>query len=134
LEVFTSLLTVAEVVKVGDEKPDEAMKRKIERLILSGRDGIKVVGLNPSIATLARDLCSDDGIKGRSADRVHLATAIHVGCAEFLTFDDKLEKRVKKKEARGCKLLLPSKSLLLPTEYRATDMFEAKGAEEKKPR
>lgn len=133
LEVFTSLLTVAEVTKAGDDKPDDSMKRRIERLILSGRDGIKVVGLNPAIAMLARDLCTDDGIKGRSADRVHLATAIHVGVTEFLTFDAKLEKRVKKKDVRGCKLILPSKSLLLPTQYRSTDMFEGKGAEEKKP-
>lgn len=134
LEVFTSLLTVAEVTKVGDEKPDEALKRRVERLILSGRDGIKVVGLNPAISMLARDLCTDDGIKGRSADRVHLATAVYVGAKEFLTFDARLEKKIKLKEVRGCKLVTPSKSLLLPTQYRETNMFEGKGAEEKKPR
>jgi len=122
---FTSLLTVAEVVKAGDAPIDDDLKRKIERLILSGRDGLTTVGLSPAIVLKARDLAWNDGLSSvKGADRVHLAAALVAGATEFVSWDNKLGKKIKRSSLNTLTLIEPSKTTQLPDEYRASDLFE----------
>jgi len=124
IEVFTSLFSVTEVLHANGDPVDETLKRRLERLIMSGRDGIKVVGVNPKIAMLSRDLYLDKKLLGRSADRLHIATALYVNAKEFLTLDEKLVGKAERSTMSACKLMAPSKTGLLPAEYRGTDMFK----------
>lgn len=127
LTVFTSLMTVAEVIKAGATPIDDETKRKIERLILSGRDGITTVGLSPLIVLKARDLAWNEGLMSvRGADRIHLAAAIVAGAKEFVSWDNRLGKKVNKSSVSGLQLIEPSATNLLPDEYRTDDLFKAK--------
>lgn len=125
LVMFTSLLTVAEVVKAGDTPIDNDLKRRIERLILSGRDGLTTIGLSPLIVLRARDLAWNDGLSSvKGADRVHLAAAIVSGASEFLSWDNRLGKKLNKSSIGGLRLIEPSSTALLPDDYRSDDLFE----------
>lgn len=127
LQVFTSLLTVAEVVKAGDAPIDDDLKRKIERLILSGRDGVTTIGLAPIITLRARDLAWNDGMSSvKGADRVHFASALVAEAKEFLSWDNRLGKKIKKSALSGVKLISPSETTLLPADYRTDDLFGKK--------
>jgi hypothetical protein len=55
IELFTSMITVAEVVHLGEKPPPADLKPLVERLILSGRDGITSIATSPQIVELARD-------------------------------------------------------------------------------
>jgi hypothetical protein len=61
------MVSVAEIVHLGTKPPPLELKTYIERLILSGRNGIVAVSPSPAIVLLARDLAADDGLwkKGR---------------------------------------------------------------------
>lgn len=127
LTVFTSLLTVAEVIKTkeGDSPIPDDLKKKIERLILSGQDGLTIVALSPAIATKARDLAWDDGMWTiKPIDRIHLASAMIAGAKEFLSWDNRLGKKLKKSDIKTMRLIAPSETLILPGEYRANDLFK----------
>lgn len=125
INIFTSLFTVAEVIKAGDAPLDDALKRRIERLILSGRDGILVVGLTPAIVMKARDLAWNDGLTSvRGADRLHLASAISVGTKEFISWDNRLGKKLDKKSLHGLRLIDPISTTLLPDEFKIDDLFK----------
>lgn len=127
LTAFTSLLTVAEVVKVGDAPIDDEIKRKIERMIMSGRDGLTTVGLSPAIVLKARDLAWDDGLSSvKGADRVHLAAAVIVGAREFISWDNRLGKKLNRQSFGSLKFVEPSGTDQLPSEYRTSDMFDKK--------
>src|SRR5690348_11699840 len=76
LQVYTSTLTVAEVVHVGDVPVADDVKKYLERLLLSGRDGVLAVEPSPFIVELARDLTWQHGIKASAIDRIHIASAI----------------------------------------------------------
>lgn len=122
---YVSLFTVAEVVRAGDAPIDEDFKRKVERLIMSGRDGLQVVGITPRIASKARDLAWEDGLGAiKPPDRVHLASAAAVGAKEFLSSDNRLGKKVNKANVSGIRLIAPSDTLVLPSEYLANDFFK----------
>jgi predicted nucleic acid-binding protein len=125
ITAYTSMLTVAEVIKAGESPADDDLKRKIERLILSGRDGLTTVALTPDITKKARDLAWDDGlISIKGADRIHLASAIDAEAKEFLSWDNRLGKRMAKIDLKGMKLIAPSSSIFLPVEYRTDDLFK----------
>ena len=124
ITAFTSLLTVAEVVKAGDAPIDDETKRKIERLILSGRDGLTTVSLSPAIVLKARDLAWNDGLLSvKGADRVHLAAAIVVGAIEFISWDNRLGKKLKRNSLGSIQLVEPSATNQLPNAYRTDDLF-----------
>lgn len=127
LVVYTSLFTVAEVVKGGSGVVDDALKTKIEKLLLSGRDGVTIVGLTPAISIRARNLAWEHELTGvRGADRVHLASAIQAGAKEFLSWDNRLGKKMANVDLRMIRLIRPSDTQCLPSEYRANDLFGKK--------
>jgi hypothetical protein len=123
LELHTSIITVGEVVHLGDKPPPPDLKPYVERLLLSGRDGIRATAPSPQIILLARDLAVLDGLWERVADRIHVATALTVKAEEFLSVDGRLAKRFGKSDVRGCKIISPSDTSLLPARYRTNDLF-----------
>lgn len=76
IELYTSIITIAEIVHLGEMPPPPDLKPYIERLILSGRNGFIAIAPSPPIVLLARDIATDDGLGGRVADRLHVATAM----------------------------------------------------------
>lgn len=125
MTVYTSLLTVAEVVKASDTSLiSDDIRSKIERLILSGKDGLTVVGISPRIAIRARDLAWVDGLMSvKGADRLHLAAALSVGAKEFLSWDNRLGRKLERSTFQGTRLIDPTNTLLLPDEYRQGGLF-----------
>jgi predicted nucleic acid-binding protein len=123
IELFTSTITVAEVVHLGDKPPPPDLKPYIERLILSGRNGITAIAPSPPIVLLARDLATDEDWWGGAADRLHIATAMSHGIDEFISVDGRLSKLAAKSKVRGLRVIMPSATTLLPDEYRADDLF-----------
>lgn len=83
LELHTSIITVAEVVHLGQTPPPADLKPYVERLLLSGRDGIRATAPTPQIILLARDLAVEENILGGVADRIHIATAMTIGVEEL---------------------------------------------------
>jgi predicted nucleic acid-binding protein len=124
IELHTSILTVAEVVHLGQRPPPADFKPSVERLLLSGRDGIRATAPTPQIILLARDLAVEENIGGGVADRIHVATAMTIGVEELITLDDRLSKRMANSNLRGLRVILPSKSCLLPEKYKTDDLFE----------
>ncbi len=126
ISLYTSIITVAEVLHLGTKPPPPELKPYVERLILSGRNGIIAVAPSPLIVLLARDLAVDDGLWERVADRVHVATALNVGATEFLSVDGRLAKRSGRSQIRSCRIISPSTTTVLPDKYRANDLFDQK--------
>jgi predicted nucleic acid-binding protein len=126
VSLYTSMITVAEVLHLGTKPPPPDLKPYIERLILSGRNGIIAVSPSPVIVLRARDLAIDDGLWERVADRIHVATALAVGATEFLSVDGRLAKRIGRSQVEGCRIISPSGTSSLPSEYRTNDLFQQK--------
>jgi predicted nucleic acid-binding protein len=123
IELHTSIITVGEVVHLGTKPPPADLKPQVERLILSGRNGILATAPTPPIILLARDLAMADGLWERVADRIHVATALTVKAEEFLSVDGRLAKRIGKSDVRGCRIISPANTSLLPDRYRSDDLF-----------
>ena len=128
ISLYTSMITVAEVLHLGTKPPPPDLKPYIERLILSGRNGVVAVAPSPMIVTLARDLAVDEGLWERVADRIHVATALNVGCTEFLSVDDRLAKRIGQSQVHTCRIISPSATSALPMEYKINDLFQGQAA------
>jgi len=123
IELHTSIITVGEVVHLGTKPPPADLKPQVERMILSGRSGILATAPTPPIVLLARDLAMTDGLWERVADRIHVATALTVKAEEFLSVDGRLAKRIGKSDVRGCRIISPANTSLLPDRYRSDDLF-----------
>jgi hypothetical protein len=67
IKLYTSTITIAEVVHIGEKPPPSDLKPYIERLILSGRNGIIAVAPSPQIVLLARDLAGTDDLFPKGA-------------------------------------------------------------------
>ncbi len=123
IELHTSIITVGEVLHLGTKPPPADLKPQVERLILSGRDGIYATAPTPQIVLLARDLAVVDGLWERVADRIHVATALTVNATEFLSVDGRLAKRIGKSNVRNCRIISPASTNLLPAKYLQNDIF-----------
>jgi predicted nucleic acid-binding protein len=123
IELHTSIITVGEVIHLGTKPPPADLKPQVERLLLSGRNGILATAPSPPIILLARDLAVVDGLWERIADRIHVATALTVKAEEFLSVDGRLAKRIGKSDVRGCRIISPASTSLLPDRYRSNDLF-----------
>jgi predicted nucleic acid-binding protein len=130
VELFTSTITVAEVVHLGDKPPPADLKPLIERLILSGRNGIIAVAPSPQIVLLARDLAVEEGLWVGVADRLHVATAMSQGITEFFSVDGRLAKRTGNSLIRSLHIIPPTAATILPQEYRTNDLFKNAGSGE----
>lgn len=126
IDVYTSMLSVAEVLYVDkDERPPGVETRDIiDRLLFSGRDGVKLVGTSPSIAKRARDLAWGSDIYTRSIDLLHVASALECRSTELITLDGRLAKKLNRTEVSGVRLIDPIQTANLPDEYRTDDLFK----------
>ena len=119
IEVITSVLTIAESRRADGEPTDE-VKRLFSSILTSGRV-VKLAQMTQGIAEKARDLHWVNKINLSGADALHVATALLLGCKEFLTFDFKRKSPLKfEKELRALGLLViaPSETTCLPSDYR----------------
>lgn len=120
IRAFTSGLTIAECTSIekGQSKPSEEAKALFRALLLSN----KVVSLvQPDIflCEKARDLRWENEIVLGGADAVHVATALHKECSEFITTDRGILKRAKDLlVAFGLRVVRPSATACLPDDYK----------------
>jgi len=120
---------VAECTHAGDENITDEVKELFVRFLTSGKH---VVLIQPDVfvAEDARDLRWKHKISLSGADALHVASALSVGCKEFLTTDQKRKGplgQADKIAQLGMYVIAPSATGLLPDEYRQTSALETAG-------
>jgi predicted nucleic acid-binding protein len=127
IEIITSTLVIAECLHVGDGFIDETVRDLFEKYLTSGRI-VKPVDAGYFIAIDARDLYWKRQILLSGADAVHVATALKTNCLEFITTDDKINKKSKFTaaipliESAGLRVIRGSETRLLPSQYRQGEL------------
>jgi len=126
IELFTSYLSVSETLYIdkNNKPPNDEIKRLIERFLLSGKDGIKMVSVTPNIAIKARDLAWDYGIYTSTIDLIHVASAIQCEAKELLTLDSGIKNKFSIDSFDKCRVISPNETNLLPQNYRQTNLFQ----------
>jgi hypothetical protein len=87
IEVWASTFIIAECLAVekGDMDVPADVRDTFSRLLASGNP-VKIQAVDVFIAERARDLRWRDQIKcGGGADSIHVATALELGCEEFIS-------------------------------------------------
>lgn len=124
---YTSGFTLVECIGIRESADgsgelifDEEVKRLFSSILASGRSGIIPVQPDYFITKAARDLYWTHGVTCKPADRLHLATAISIGCSELLTLDGRIGVTHRKtiKQKFGLSVITPKETTLLPNEYR----------------
>ena len=120
--VYSSTISVAECTHLKDETREpiitEEIKNRFRAFLLSGR-AITPVLPTPKIMDVARDITWEHSIRASGVDRIHLATAMQMGCGYFLTSDATLIKRATEFEALGLKICMANDAKeLLPNKYK----------------
>ena len=98
----TSVMTVLEVLTGAMRREDDVLVRRYESLF-SESAGLVVLDIDIDIARRAAGLRARYGV--RTADAIHLATALAAGASAFVTTDRRLA-RVKEIEVRVLKAAL----------------------------
>lgn len=122
VELFTSILTVAECTNVGEPEKLEDAKRVYMGLLGSGKAGIRLVQPTLAIAEKARELYWSTPVHLKGADGLHVASALRMGCREFFTCDGKILRSAGTLDTMGLTVCQPSDSLLLPHDYQQTEL------------
>jgi predicted nucleic acid-binding protein len=124
IQVYTSMLSVAECTTIGQglPNPPAEIKRFLDMLLLSGKSGITIVQLRQIIAVRARDLRWASEITVKGADAIHIATAIEMKCDELWTRDDGIGKKRKEIGQLGLKVINPRETTILPENYRNPEL------------
>lgn len=95
-KIITSALTITEVSHIADERNRNRTNATIQQVFedfWSDTTLIEFIDFNERLARQARDLIRqaiDVGMKLRTNDGIHLASAKMAGVAEFFTYDIKL--------------------------------------------
>ena len=116
LHVFTATLTVAECQHAKGICDDRV--QKFFKSILTSGQFVFLVQDTVIIADRARHLRWTHNLSFRGADSVHLASALEMGCLEFLTNDGHFLNKAQEVEKLGIRIVQPHKTALLPSEYR----------------
>jgi predicted nucleic acid-binding protein len=116
LEVFTSVITIAECTHVENEKRLEAAKPLFLGLLASGRP-MKLVQPTLGIAEKARDLIWLGDFKPRGADALHVASALTMQCDELWTGDGKMLRAQGFLSSLHLRVCHARESQLLPAKY-----------------
>lgn len=130
VEVYTSVLSIAECQHVGEETVTAEVKAQFNALLMSGQYA-RLVQVTPFIAQDARDLRWNRNVNLRGADAIHLASALDRKCAEFLTTNGRFEKVDKfsgQLSQSGLAVLRGRDTKLLPSKYRQIDWEKSQGA------
>jgi predicted nucleic acid-binding protein len=124
IEIHTSYLTNLECLFLKDEQRrkllDDEIKRLFDSIILSGESGIIPIESSYIVFEKAKELSWLHGIIFKGAmDSIHIASALLVGCDEFITTDRKSFESIKESiERLGIKIIFHAKDTkCLPKEY-----------------
>ena len=127
IKIYTSGFTQVECIGVKEKDEanspmifDAEVRRLFESILSSGKSGVIPVEPGYFITKAARDLYWDHGVFCKPPDRLHLATAISVGCSEFLTVDGRINQTQRKLVLKnfGLSVISPRETKVLPSEYR----------------
>jgi hypothetical protein len=119
IDVFTSVITIAECTHAGDGYISPQVRTSFQSLLMSGQY-VRLIQPTPFIATDARDQKWVHGISVRGADAIHIASALDRKCEEFITTDDQAKKLAAKATllALGLRIIRASETTCLPDKYR----------------
>ena len=124
IEVFTSVLTIAECTHAGDDVSQKA-KNHFNSLLASGQY-VRLVQPTPFIAMNARDLRWLHNVNMGGADGLHVASAKDRKCEEFITTDTRPKKLAAKTTlaALGLRMIRASETQCLPAQYLQSDFLD----------
>jgi predicted nucleic acid-binding protein len=119
IDVYTSVITIAECTHAGDGYISAQVRTSFQSLLMSGQY-VRLVQPTPFVAADARDLKWIHGISVRGADAIHIASALDRKCEEFITTDDQAKKLAAKDTllALGLPIIRASETKCLPDKYR----------------
>ena len=116
IQVYTSVLSVVECTH-ADGNVNAGVRDTFTRLLMSGQY-VTLVQPTPFVAADGRDLRWKHGIMLHGADYLHVASAISVQCAEFLTTDGRITKNAGKIKMLGLQVLPAEQTACLPDKYK----------------
>jgi PIN domain len=91
VEIFTSALTIAECIHIGDPDISDSVKSAFSSILTSGQY-VRLIQATPFIGEDARDLRWKHGIALKGADGIHVASALDRKCEELLTTNGRLQR------------------------------------------
>ena len=134
VKLFTSSLSVTECTTVEKGKqPNKAAQQFYQMLLRSGKSGIKLIQPTMTIMDETRDMKwrGDESFSLKSADSIHLATAIHCKCSELLTTDKDFA-RLHYKESARINVIPARQTELLPPKFRQQELMNEKSNAKKR--
>ncbi len=133
LVVYTSALSSVECTHVeqGQPVPSLDIQDFFNMLLSSGRSGITRVQPTEAIQVLAKNIKWKDGVALSGLDSIHVATALHMGCVEFITTDGKIYKNRDKFGHAKMAIIQASETKFLPDNYRQDDLDGVQPDEQK---
>jgi predicted nucleic acid-binding protein len=121
IKAYTAILTIAEC-QHADGIVDAKVQRLFKNLLTSGQY-FSLVQDTILVGERARDLRWQNGISLAGADGMHVAAALEMGCAEFLTFDKRIHDFRSNLQALGLRVIYPHETQLLPDDFRQQAIF-----------
>ena len=87
-----------------------------------------VIPVQPSIFIVerARDLNWVHGLTTKPMDTIHLASALEMGCSEFITTDKGIHSQADKLKSQGLSVIYAAATTLLPSKYRQLSIAESR--------
>lgn len=124
--LYTFMVTLSECVAVERGQADvrvEAQERF--RTILTNGQFVRLHTPTPRTGELVQNLRWQHKVVLKGLDAVHVATALEIGCSEFLTLDERLNaEKVRAALANlNLRLIPPKETGNLPAEYAQPDFM-----------
>jgi hypothetical protein len=116
VQVLTAILTVAECQHAGGIC--DARVQKFFKSILTSGQFVSLVQDTVIIADRARHLRWTHNLSFGGADSVHIASALEMGCSEFLTNDRDFLDKAEEISKLNIRIVQPHDTVLLPSDYR----------------
>jgi predicted nucleic acid-binding protein len=132
LEVYASAVSIGECTYVERGVPvSQDTQDFFNMLLCSGRSGIRLVQPMESLWVAARNLRWKENVNLKPMDSLHIATALHMGCSEFITTDSGIYKQRDKFDSPKLSIIQAFETKVLPDKYRHDEF--ADGAFGKQP-
>jgi predicted nucleic acid-binding protein len=124
LIVYSSALSAVECTHVepGQPVPSLEIQDFFNMLLSSGRSGITRVQPTETIQMLAKNIKWKDAVPLGGMDAIHVATALHMGCEEFITTDGKIYNNRDKLGHAKMNILQAFETKVLPEKYRQSEL------------
>lgn len=116
IAVYTATLTIAEC-QHADGITDERVQKIFKAMLTSGQY-VSLVQDTVLVAESARNLRWNHKLAFRGADAMHVASALEMGCSEFITTDEKILSRAAELAGLGLRVIRAHQTSYLPAEYR----------------